>query len=1173
MLVVALATLGAAAPASAAPPADDWSLERRSDDPELVRQRLAKLHKRPFDRAQWRALEKALGKRTLARRILGRARAQPKDVGWAILAARAHLVLDDPATAAALLAKHIPKAGSQASRMFDLRIDAMVAADAHPAAVSALRDRAAAHPGARERLLRRAYELASRAGLRDAAFELAGELTQDTEGDDASAAYIRLARAAGRAGRAAEADDAYAEAIQHARPRERDGITVERARARASAGSPGSAAELLWPLLEDPKRGRRGERDQRWATLVATHRQAGTADMLVRKLDTWLRAHPGEAAAWRALAGAQQVSGGDPIPAWTKATELDPRDARARAALVHALEAAGKTREAIDAYKALGATAPGEVQTGLDLASRLVTNGQREAGLEVAASIEARAGRRAHTLLLLLDFYNTAGEQKKALTVARRLVKGNARNPEARIALGEQLYQMGQAEAALEQWSRLPKLIRPPHEGWARYAEILSEHGRNGQAAEMLGKALSQQPNEPRYLRLQAVLAEERRRPTEALNLWGRVRAEAKRPDQRLLRDEARTRVVELLVSGGGRSHSGSMQLARTNALRGAMRTLERGTPVPDALEAGRFLAEYFTRMEQTERAVQIQRRLIELAPEEPERLAELAAALRRNGDTAEAIVVLEQLLEKDPSRSADVLSELSELAFEARDDDVALARASEAAKRSGAGPMALVRLGELHERRGDLEQASRAYRKALEGTPGDAKARLRLAELELLRGDQEAATSMFREILERGGPPEVLRQAGRRALDLAEVSGDIGTLVGMAVRRTQRDPGADEPREFLLESLDRASGDQVDDWLRDGERGRDPNRVAGLRRPLVDALTRGPVGTRLRAAQHLGQLQLPDTAVPLARMGARLSAPRDATRAVRDAFDQARAAALRAAGEQDDPRAVEVFSALLQDRAQPASARIAAAWGLARTSDEAGVKALIPMLDPIEDQAIVSLACIAIARQGRTATTRDAGEEVSGLARDDRRVAVRHACTYAEAALTPDHKAGRLTKGLDDEDPLVAAIAAWRLGQMSATHADAAIHVALFRRFVGPPGLARDAAGAALANLVQKDQDAGGSRGDTLPTAARGGSWGAVIERWLRSRVAPNHDPVPAAALAEHGASIAQALRDARSGTRAERLAASRARCELRGKPAACLVPLAEEPVPLPSIDKAGRE
>ena len=41
----------------------------------------------------------------------------------------------------------------------------------------------------------------------------------------------------------------------------------------------------------------------------------------------------------------------------------------------------------------------------------------------------------------------------------------------------------------------------------------------------------------------------------------------------------------------------------------------------------------------------------------------------------------------------------------------------------------------------------------------------------------------------------------------------------------------------------------------------------------------------RLRAADQLGELHLPNTGESLARVGANLSAPRDATKAIRDAF------------------------------------------------------------------------------------------------------------------------------------------------------------------------------------------------------------------------------------------------------------------------------------------------
>src|SRR5690606_1367162 len=64
-LLVALSVPVHASP----PPDDDWTIETKRDDDKLIEQRFAKLKANPFDRKQWRALEQAVGRTGLIRRI------------------------------------------------------------------------------------------------------------------------------------------------------------------------------------------------------------------------------------------------------------------------------------------------------------------------------------------------------------------------------------------------------------------------------------------------------------------------------------------------------------------------------------------------------------------------------------------------------------------------------------------------------------------------------------------------------------------------------------------------------------------------------------------------------------------------------------------------------------------------------------------------------------------------------------------------------------------------------------------------------------------------------------------------------------------------------------------------------------------------------------------------
>jgi len=1130
-LAASLGTLAIASPSRAAP-GDDWSLEHKTNDPALVSQRMIKLRRSPLDGPQWRALTKAIGTQRLASKIEALRRRNPKDPALRILAARAQSALGDPAGAAKALDAIGADAGRYRGAIFWLRIDMLQAAGESATAVAALRAHAKGAGAGSDKALTRALSIADRANLLDQAHAIAKSLAKRHPAS--SDARLRLARAATRAGDSAAADAAYAKAIATAPARRKDGLTAERARARLNTDNPSGAAALMWTLLDDPKRGGKGTREGWWELLAESERRDGSTNMLIARLGTWLEHHPKDIAAWRTLAAAKDGAGMDPLDAWREVLKLAPKDKDSHAALVGALRSKGDIKAAIIEYERLATRHPGEVELGLELAGSLVAAGKRDLGLEIAADIETRIGRKSRPLMILLDFYNLNDEPDLALEVAERIVSVSPRRPDARIALGEQLYQMRRVPEALKEWAMLPKLIRPAHAGWARHAEILSEHDRTADAITSLKKALKLAPNQPKYVRLRAVLAEDQRRPGLALGLWQQVRVLAKSPEHALYADEARTRVVELLVGGSipKRRHKLDSEMRRARA------ALDAKTPVADAIEAGRFLAELHTRREDYPAAVAVQHRLLEFSPDEAKRLSQLAAAQRRAGQVESALVTLEELLAAKPGHSADVLAEMSELAFEAGDSERALDAATRAAAKDRTRVDALVRLGELHEREGDTAEARKAYRAAQEIDANDLRARLQLAELELTLGEVERSSGAFREILELGGPPELLKKAGRRALDLAEAADTTMELVTLAVERTALRPEATEPRAFLLEALDRADPEEVATWLKaDGDATKANERATALRQPLVAALTRGSIGARVRAAEHLGWLGLPDTASALARMGATLTAPRNATATVRGSFDRARITAIRAAGQLQDPDAVDAFTQVMKNASLSMGARHAAAWALAQADQPKATHALVTNLAWGHDPLLASLGCIAVARQPGKVSEADA-KVATRLARESRHTQVRHACALADAAQTSDARWRRLRPLLQSSDPVLAAIAAWRIGRLKTPDPEAV--GALTRVVIGPAGLPRDAAAAALARAVSSDRTLPPL--GMVPAAPRSRGWPAVLERWLEGEVAPAPLAVTPKDLAAYAPQIGRALDDAARGTRAERTAAEEA-------------------------------
>jgi len=1151
--------------ASSASADDDWSLERSASNPALVSQRLSKLHRSPFDTRHWAALRNAIGLSGLSKKIAAGLARSPSDVGWRVLDARMDLAQGRPGEAAdKLAALEVSVQGKRRGRVFELRVDALEAAADWGALVQLLEQRAnkASDTKTKARFLARAHGFAERGRRAEDALRVAEALVKLSPDD--KAARLRLARAATDADQPARADAAYADAVARSKGRKRLELQAERARARLSADQAAGAADLLWTMLEDPSQGSRAARETWWSTLYNAHRRARTTDALLRKLGTWLETHDEEAAAWRTLATAQQSSGIDPIDSWSRARALAPRDAETQTALIEALETKGRHDDAVATTRAM-MDGPGfDPATAIELASNLAAAGERELAFELAADVRERYGRNGKAMTGLLDFYNLNDDADTALQVATALVKLSPRKADARVALGEQLFQMRQREEALEQWNMLPKLTRPSHKGWARLAQVLTEHELHVEAIAAIGKAIAAAPDSPEYARLRAVLAEEQRRPRPALALWQRTRELATAPQHKLLRDEARTRIVELLVRDN---------VLRTSALPGwigdAQAKLDAGRPLDDALEAGRFLAELHTRREHYSTAVGVQQRMLSLAPNDPNRLEDLASAQRRAGQVESAMGTLEDLLALDPSRSPDVLAEMSELAFEAGDSDRALQTATTAAEKDRSHVDAIVRLGEMHESKGDMDAAADAYRRALETKPTALRPKLRLAELELTRGNVARSRSLLAEVLDASGPPELMEDAGRRALDLAEADGELDQALALAVHRCTHHPESAEPRRFLLDALDRLEVPEVLTWIDDGIAGDEASadqRRQALRTPLLASLRRGAITTRLRAAEQLGRLGLPGSALALATLGKNLAAPRDATATVQNAYEQARLTALRSSGSLRDPDATDVLRTVLVSSRHSWNARRTAAWGLAHSDDANALETLAPHLRLGEDTQIAALACLAMARHPTPGSIDpDAKVRVRQLATESRTTVVRHACAFAHATLQPAGSLDALRGDVEHSDPLVAAIAAWRLGNTG--RAEPANVAPLLARTLGPGGLARDAASAGLVVLLDPSQRSPQQSAGFAP-APRGNGWEAAFERWLQRQVVPAVEPIEAAVIERHAEAITEAVDAARTGTRAQRAALRKARagCEAGTQDAFCVPAVARGPIRIPN-------
>lgn len=1039
--------------ANAAP--DDWSLERREDDASLARQRLNKLHKNPFDRTQWNALVRSVGLAGLGR-MLDRCHGDSAPAQHVLLEARLALEHDDVNAALERL-DALPSAVRLSDGAIHLRIDALERAQRHRDAVKVLEDAAQqASRASKRRYLEKAYTIAEQATLAADALRIAQSLERVTS---TSSAALRVARAAHAQGDHGSADDAFTRAVSRARASERAQITAEQAQARLHAGNAQGAAALLWSLLRAPTTGTHQQRTSWWAQLWSAYEREHDGPTLIAELEPWLRSHPKEPAAWKTLAHAQHQAGQDATKAWRRAFELDPTDEESAIALIEQLEQHGQADEADALTVKLARHNIATLESALAIASRHIAAGNRSRGLRLATQIEQQLASDPKRHAQLIDFYNLNRELRKAIDIAKRMVEIRPRDPAIRIAYGEQLFQVGQVDEARKQWAWLPRLIHPTHRGLARHAQVLSEHGLLDAAVAEANRAIAKAPQHPEYLRLRATLAEEQDQPTQALELWQQVRRLAQGPEHRRLLDEARTRAVELLIDGAIPQRFVRVEEAR----QAAHAQLDTGRPLSEAVEAGRFLAELYTRSEHYTDAVTVLERLVELRPDDANQLEALAAAQRRAGHVDEALATMQTVTDIAPDREARVLSTMSELAFESGDSDRALQAALAAVQADRSNIDALIRLGFAHERRGDFNAAEVVYARALSIDARADQAKLRLAALHVTRGQTDQGRQLLWDIWQRWGsaPPDAVAGAADQLLDLAELTGTLDQVLERAIAPSLESPRARPPRELLIDALYRMQAKQREAWT---------TKATATERQAVSialstSLLRDSIGRQRRAAELLSAQPFGQTTEELTTLASTLMSPPDATMPIRNAHLETRYAALLAVGRSQDPTASPALAAIIHDHLQPIALRRVAAWSIATLRTDSGGLELAKHVTSDADPVIATIACVALAQRSSTISG-SLETQIRRLARDASHPTRRHACMLAEAAVSEPRDAQRYRDMLDSTDAIAAAIAAWRLSLDPKPSADT--WIALYRRLIGPPGLVRDAAGAALIRLVR---------------------------------------------------------------------------------------------------------
>ena len=148
---------------------------------------------------------------------------------------------------------------------------------------------------------------------------------------------------------------------------------------------------------------------------------------------------------------------------------------------------------------------PDDSQLAVDLIDRQMRRGHRaEAAAAFDRAIVRFAGNRS-ALQSLAMLASRSGEDRRALKTWQRLHKLDPGNEIVIIGLGESQFQVGQKTEARATWAALRERVRPPVRGHLRLAEVLLEHDLG---ADAVAEAKRAQALEPKSIEPHRLLAQ-----------------------------------------------------------------------------------------------------------------------------------------------------------------------------------------------------------------------------------------------------------------------------------------------------------------------------------------------------------------------------------------------------------------------------------------------------------------------------------------------------------------------------------------------------------------------------------------------------------------------------------------------------------------------------------------
>lgn len=767
--------------------------------------------------------------------------------------------------------------------------------------------------------------------------------------------------------------------------------------------------------------------------MVEVYRDGERLDEVVTLLE---RERGGDLASLRLLGGLYEERGRleDALATYRKALRLAPKDLDVRLRLVRLLQLQGELARAIEEYRALIQAAPHNPDFVFQLVDALLQQGARERAITELKQLEQRSRGDEQVQTALIDFYERVGESARSLALLEQVSERRGSDPQHLVELGDRYFREGRIDEAQRVWKRV--LVVVPDKARARQilGEVYLEHDLPEDALALLNEAVELAPDDPKYKKSLARALERSgasapkrtrlRRYEEALHLWQQLLGSAK-ADPRAAQ-EARRHIVTLWALGG--------------TLEQRIAPLERNMKSdPPDLDSGRLLSQVYEKLDRSDAAERVLRRVVRHAPgDAPSHLA-LERMLVKQRKLTDAVRVLEKLVALEPDRAREYYQRMASYSAEMYQDDDAVRFAAKAVELSPDDAVGHRNLAEMYARRHDVERAIHEYQQAITKNDRLFPAYFELAELLVSQQRVEEADKLLRRVMRSAGDEELLARATRKSLQLAVGQHSLESLEKELLPLALSNPQKPIYRRLLVELYGALTFPLIQ-----RSRGTDPEARAvakqeltriGQRavKPLLDALADPRDAQQQVAIELLNHLRNPNANQALY------------VYATSEAHPELRLRAMLAAGATGRPEMLEPFRALVFEGDHPRvdegdPVNLAAVWGICQIRSPAADGLLAKLLET-DSPTAQALAATAASLRGLKSVKPVLRRLLDSSEHGN---AARAAAAMGLGELADTSAAERLLTSTQDGDERVRAAALVALARLRSPRAPEAIAAAL---------------------------------------------------------------------------------------------------------------------------------